>query len=368
MSSPTSARTGRAKIRQSGHPVSTGSGRIARRAKSDNAVVGHRRSGGVRRRHVIGATTLLPLSRGAWAQATQVARIVVGFAPGGAADALARILSDKLRGVTAPSMIVENRVGAGARIAIDFVRTAPADGSVMAFVPDATMFLYPHVYKSLNYDVARDFTPTTRVISMSLAMFVGPLVPADVKTVPEFIAWVRANPKYAVYGTPAAGATPHFTGAIFAKAAGLDMTPAHYKGGAPGIQDLVAGQIPVFFGSIADGAAMVEAKKVRALALSGSQRSQLLPDVPTFQELGYKDLVVEDGLGLYLPAKTPTEIVDKVNAATLEALKAKDLQDAIRNYGFDVSGEGPREFAARLDRERKRWASIVKATGFEAME
>lgn len=339
-------------------------------ASPRRATKGSRRAPGrVQRRQLVGAATLLPFSHRAFAQApAQVARIVVGFAAGGAADALARILSDKLRGVAAPSVIVENRVGAGARIAIDFVRTAPADGSVMVFVPDATMFLYPHVYKSLSYDVFRDFAPVTRVIGMSLAMFVGPLVPANVKTLADFVAWVKANPKYAVYGTPAAGATPHFTGAMFAKAAGLDMTPAHYKGGAPGIQDLVAGQVPVYFGSIADGAAMVEAGKVRAFAISGPQRAQLLRDVPTFRELGYNDMVVEDGLGLYVPAKTPADVVAKLNAATLEALKAKDLQDAIRNYGFDVSGEGPREFRARLERERQRWAAIVRATGFEAME
>jgi tripartite-type tricarboxylate transporter receptor subunit TctC len=333
------------------------------------AWVSNRRWPTLRRRHLLGATALLPLANDAWAQApAQVARIVVGFAPGGAADALARMLSDKLRGIAAPTVIVENRVGAGARIAIDFVRNAPADGSVMVFVPDATMFLYPHVYKSLSYDVFRDFTPTTRLIGMSLAMFVGPLVPQDVKTVADYVAWVKANPKHAVYGTPAAGATPHFTGAIFAKAAGLNMTPAHYRGGAPGIQDLVAGQIPVFFGSIADGAAMVEAGKARALATSGARRSDLLPRVPTFKELGYEDLVVEDGLGLYVPAKTPADVVSRLNVATLEALKAKDLQDAIRNYGFEVSGEGPRDFAARLERERKRWGPIVQSTGFVALD
>jgi tripartite-type tricarboxylate transporter receptor subunit TctC len=319
------------------------------------------------RRGLLSAAIGVTLSAPALAQA-RVARIIVGFPPGGAADGLARILSEKLRGVPAPSVIVENRVGAGARLAIEFVRSAPADGTVMVFVPDATMFLYPHVYKALNYDPARDFTPTTRVIGMSLAMFVGPMVPASVRTAADYVAWVKANPQHSVYGTPAAGATPHFTGAMFAKAAGLDLTPAHYRGGAPGIQDLVGGQIPVFFGSIADGAAMVEAGRARALGLSGPERSALLPNVPTFRELGYNDLVVEDGLGLYVPSATPAEVVARLNAATREALTARDMQDAIRNYGFDVSGEGPPEFAARLARERARWAAIVRSTGFEAME
>ncbi|MBI5719294.1 MAG: hypothetical protein HZC37_16625 [Burkholderiales bacterium] len=313
------------------------------------------------------AAALLPFAPASPAQA-RTAYIVVGFAPGGAADGLARLMGDKLRGVAGTTVVVENRVGAGARIAIDYVRTAAPDGSVMMLVPDATMFLYPHVYKSLSYDVFRDFTPVTRLIGMSLAMFVGPMVPDSVKTVADYVTWVKADPKRLIYGTPAAGATPHFTGAIFARAAGLDMTPVHYKGGAPGIQELAGGQIPVFFGSTADGLALVQAGKVRALATSGAKRSALLPDVPTFADLGYKDLIVEDGLGIYLPIRTPADRVGKLDAALKEALKSKDVLDAVRNYGFEVSGEATSEFTARLRRERARWGPIVKATGFVAID
>ena len=146
------------------------------------------------------------------------------------------------------------------------------------------------------------------------------------------------------------------------------MTPVHYKGGAPGIQELAGGQLPVFFGSIADGLALVQAGKLRALATSGEKRAALLPDVPTFAELGYNDLVVEDGLGIYLPIKTPTDQIGKLNGALQDALKAKDVLDAVRNYGFEISGEAPRAFAARLQRERTRWGPIVKASGFVAID
>ncbi|WP_171015966.1 tripartite tricarboxylate transporter substrate-binding protein [Ramlibacter sp. 2FC] len=321
----------------------------------------------ISRRELLAAGALLPLAGAARAQAG-VGRIVVGFAPGGAADGLARLTADKLRGIAAPNVIVENRVGAAARIAIEYVRNAAPDGTTMTLVPDATMFLYPHVYKSLSYDPARDFTPVTRLISMSLVMFVGPAVPSSVKTVKDYIEWVKTNPKNLVYGTPAAGATPHFTGAMFARAAGLDMQPVHYKGGAPAIQDLVAGQVPVVFGSTSDGLAMVQAGKARALAVSAARRTAMLPDVPTFQELGYRDIVVEDGLGVYVPSKTPAETVAKLDAGMQAALKTKDLQGPIRDWGFDVSGEAPAEFSARLTRERTRWAGVVKSTGFTAME
>jgi tripartite-type tricarboxylate transporter receptor subunit TctC len=321
----------------------------------------------ISRRELLAAGVLLPLGVAARAQAG-VGRIVVGFAPGGAADGLARLTAEKLRDIAAPNVIVENRVGAAARIAIEYVRNAAADGTVMTLVPDATMFLYPHVYKSLSYDPARDFTPVTRLISMSLVMFVGPAVPAAVKSVKDYIEWVKTDPKHHVYGTPAAGATPHFTGAMFARAAGLDMQPVHYKGGAPAIQDLAAGHVPVVFGSTSDGLAMVQAGKARALAVSAAKRTAALPDVPTFDELGYRDIVVEDGLGVYVPSKTPTATVEKLNAGMQAALKTRDLQVPIRDWGFDVSGEPPADFSARLARERGRWAAIVKATGFTAME
>jgi tripartite-type tricarboxylate transporter receptor subunit TctC len=320
------------------------------------------------RRRLLAAAGALVCSMPALAQQRATAQIVVGFTPGGAADGLARLTAEKLRGVAAPTVIVENRVGAAARIAIEYVKNAPADGSVMALVPDATMFLYPHVYKSLSYDPVRDLTPVSRLIGMSLAMFVGPSVPDSVRTVSDYVTWVKANPKNLVYATPAAGATPHFTGAMFARAAGLDMTPVHYKGGAPGIQDLAGGQVPLFFGSVADGAAMVQAGKVRALATSGAKRTTLLPDVPTFLELGYGDIVVEDGLGIYVPSHTSPETVARLNAGILEALKSRDLLDPIRNWGFDVSGESSAAFIARLARERGRWGPIVRSTGFVAME
>lgn len=321
----------------------------------------------LRRRTLLLAGALASMGSASQAQSA-VGRIVVGFPPGGAADGLARLLATELRGTMAPNVIVDNRVGAAARIAVEHVRNAAADGSVMLLVPDGAMFLYPHVYRSLNYDPARDFIPVTRLINMALVMFVGPAVPTTVKTVADYVAWAKGDPKRLVYGTPAAGAVPHFMGAMLARATGLDLQAVHYKGGAPAILDLVGGQVPVAFGSVSDGIAMVQAGKLRALAVSGAQRTASLPDVPTFLELGYRDVVVEVGLGTYVPAKTPREVVARLNAATQDALKTKQLLGPINGWGFDVSAEGPAEFAARLQRERNRWAEIVKATGFMAMD
>lgn len=324
---------------------------------------------GTSRRALLAAAALLALSSRVDAQTLpRMARLIVGFPAGGAADGLARLISQHLRGQAAETVLVDNRVGAGARIAIEYVRNAAADGSVMLLAPDATMFLYPHVYRKLSYDPGRDFTPVARLVGMALAMFVGAMVPASVRTVADYVAWAKAEPGRLVYGTPAAGATPHFNGAMFARAAGLALTPVHYKGGAPGIQDLAAGQLPVFFGSVADGLALVQAGKLRALATSGARRTALLGDVPTFVEAGYRDLTVEDGLGIYLPAHTPADRVDRLGTALLAALRTREVERVVRGWGFEVSGEGPHPFAARLQRERARWESIVKATGFAALD
>ena len=321
------------------------------------------------RRRLLVAAALWPVARVARGQASVAPmRIVTGFPPGGGSDAVARLLSDRLHDLLGATVLVENRAGAGARIAIEHVRTAPADGSVMLLVPDAVMFLYPHVYKSLGYDPERDFAPVARLVSLSLAMFVGPMVPAQVRSVADYVAWARADASRLVYGTTAAGATPHFVGAMFARRAGLPMTPAHYRGGAPGIQDLAGGHVPVLFGSITDGLAQLQLGRIRALATAGLHRAAGLADVPTFAEQGYADLVVEDGLGIHVPIGVPAEHVANLSEALLEAMRARNVPDALRGWGYEGAAEGAAEFAARLRRERLRWGPIIRASEFAAID
>lgn len=315
------------------------------------------------------ASALWPVARLARGQGNRpLLRVVTGFPAGGGSDAVARLVSDSLREVHGIVSLVENRVGAGGRIAIEHVRSATVDGSVMLLVPDATMFLYPHVYRSLGYDPARDFTPVARLASLSITMFVGPSVPAEVRTLADYVAWAKADASRLVYGTSAAGATPHFVGAMFASGAGLPMTPVHYKGGAPGIQDLAGGHVPVLFGSITDGLALMEAGRVRALATAGARRAAALPDVPTFVEQGHADLVVEDGLGVYVPKGASTEVVARLSELLLQTLRERKVLDSVRHLGYEAAPEGALEFAARLQRERLRWGPIVRAAGFTAID
>lgn len=311
---------------------------------------------------------MLGLAAGQARAQGRAARLVVGFGPGGTSDLAARAISGSLREAMGGEVIVENRTGAGGRLAIEHVRVTAADGSVALLVPDAMMYLYPHVYRQLRYDPERDFVPVARVANLAIGLYVGPMVPASVLTVADFVQWVRADARRAVFGTSAAGATPHFVGEMFARAAGLSMTPVHYRGGAPGIQDLAGGQLPAMFGAVPDGSVMQSAGRVRALATTGPRRSAATPDVPTFAEQNFGDLVVEDGLGVYLPAGAATSTVERMALALLRSLDSTEARRVFETIGLDRGYEGPEVFAQRLRRERTRWAGIIRSTGFKALD
>jgi tripartite-type tricarboxylate transporter receptor subunit TctC len=298
----------------------------------------------------------------------RAARLVVGFGPGGTSDVAARAVSGSLRDAMGGEVIVENRAGAGGRLAIEHVRGAAPDGGTALLGPDALMCLYPHVYRQLRYDPERDFVPVARVANLAIGLYVGPMVPASVVTVADFVQWVRADDRRAVFGTSAAGATPHFVGEMFARAAGLRMTAVHYRGGAPGIQDLAGGQLPAMFGAVPDGSVMQSAGRVRALATTGPRRSVATPDVPTFAEQKFGELVVEDGLGVYLPAGAAPATVERIALALLQSLDSAEVRRVFASIGLDKGYEGPEAFAQRLRTERARWAGIVRSTGFKALD
>ena len=243
--------------------------------------------------------------RAARAQAiNKLVRVIVGFPAGGGTDVTARVLAEALQGAYASSIIVEDKPGASARLAVEYVKNAPPDGSVMLFTPDFPMTLYPHSFKSLNYDPIKDFIAVSPAAKGMLTFVIGPEVSDDVKTLASFILWCKANPEKASYATTSAGATPHFTGVMFANEAGVPMTPVHYRGGAPAIQDLVGGHVPASVNPVSEVSEFAKAGSLRILAVTGAKRSPFLPDVPTFKESGY-NVVVELLSGVFLPAEHP---------------------------------------------------------------
>jgi len=312
---------------------------------------------------VCAGTGLLPRAR---AQALKKpVHIIVGFPAGGGTDVIARILADRLRGPYASTVLVENKPGAAARIAVEYVKNAEPDGSVMLFTPDFPITVYPHSFRSLNYDSLRDFTPVAPAAKSMLTYNVGPAVPEGVKTLAEFVAWCKANPGKASYGTTAAGGTPHFVGMMLANAAGVAMTPVHYRGGAPALQDLIGGHVPASVNPVSESMTQAKAGTIRILAVTGSRRSPFLPDVPTMVEAGY-NVVVESWLGVFVPSKTPAEVVDALGAAIGEAVKSPAMIENLAKVGNEPRFQTPAEFAATVKADVARWGPVVKASGFIA--
>jgi tripartite-type tricarboxylate transporter receptor subunit TctC len=324
------------------------------------------------RRHLLAASAagLLVSAAGfvprASAQAVKrPVHIIVGFPAGGGTDVIARILADRLRGPYAATVLVENKPGAAARLAVEYVKNADPDGSVMLFTPDFPITVYPHSFRSLNYDPLRDFTAVSPAARSMLTYNIGPAVPDSVKTLSDFVAWCKANPGKASYGTTAAGGTPHFVGVMLANEAGVPMTPVHYRGGAPALQDLLGGHVAASVNPISEILPSAKAGALRVLAVSGARRSSFLPEVPTMTEAGY-NVVVESWLGVFVPAKTPADTVAALSAAIADAVKSPQMAESLAKIGNLPAFQTPAEFAAVVKADVARWAPIVKASGFVA--
>ena len=248
------------------------------------------------RRHLLAASAtglFAGLAPRALAQAVKKpVHVIVGFPAGGGTDVTARVLSEALRGAYASTVLVENKPGASARIAVEYVKNAEPDGSVMLFTPDFPMTLYPHSFKSLSYDPLKDFTPVSPATTSMLSYNVGPAVPAGVKSLGDYVQWCKANPDKASYGTTSAGATPHFAGVMLSNELKVTLNPVHYRGGAPALQDVVGGHIPMSVNPLSEALPLHQGGTIRALAVTGAKRSQFMPNVPTAKEAGY-DVVVE---------------------------------------------------------------------------
>ena len=300
--------------------------------------------------------------------ALNTARIVVGFPAGGSTDVLGRLLADRLRGKYASTMIVENKAGAGGRLGVEAVKLAEPDGSAILLTPGSMMWIYPHVYKKLRYDPVHDFTPVAPVGTVSFGLSVGAAVPASVKSVTDYLKWAKADPKNASYGSPAAGATPHFMGVMLGRAGGVELNHVAYKGGAPALQDVMGGQIPASINVLSEIIPLMQTGKLRVLATSGSKRSTFLPDVPTFVESGYKDVVAQEVFGVFLNAKVPATHVNRLNGLVVDITKTKDFRDAIAQLSYEPASDTPAGFTKTMATELERWKPIVQSSGFSAEE
>jgi tripartite-type tricarboxylate transporter receptor subunit TctC len=325
----------------------------------------------ISRRHLLGtvpaAALMAGLGRPAWAQNNlELARIITGFAAGGTADVISRRAAEKMRPGYARNLLVENKTGAGGQIAVQFVKAAAPDGATVLQTPMSMLCIYPHIYKKLSYDPVADLTPVSLGCVFDIAFGVGPQVPASVKTVPDYLAWVKANPRMASFGVPAAGSIAHFIGVLLGRAGGVELQQVAYRGTLPAIQEMIGGQIPAVCGPVGEFTQFVQAGKCRLLATAGARRSKFAPGVPTLVEQGFKDMVYRDWFAFYLPARAPAEVVQHLNSSLASVLAAPDVVDGLAAIGLEAASSTPAELAAMQRAEVDKWAPLVRAIGFSA--
>src|SRR5574343_1889655 len=293
-------------------------------------------------------------------------KIVTGFAAGGTSDTTCRRVATKLGGTFAKTATVENKTGAGGQIAIQYVKGQPADGSTMLQSPTSMFTIYPHIFKKLPYDPVADVTPVSLACVFDFGFAVGPLVPANVRNVADFIAWAKANPAQANFGSPAAGSTPHFVGAMLGQRNGVDLKHAAYRGTQPAMADLLGGNVAAVSGPIGDITQHLATGKVRILATSGAKRNRFAPDVPTYTEQGLKDMVHSEWFAFHLPPKAAPDLVARLNSALKAALASKDVVDGLATFGLEAMSCSPAELVDLLKQDTAKWAPIVKSIGFTA--
>ena len=324
------------------------------------------------RRNFIHSTAALAALSGfpfiARAQGFEAVKIVNGFPAGGTADATSRRIGERMGGTafSKNAAVVENKPGAGGRIACEVVKAAQPDGSTLLLTPYSCMSIYPYIYSKLSYDPCKDFVPVSMAAVMTHALTVGPMVPASVKTVKDFLAWCKANPDKANYGSPAAGSTPHFLVALLGLSNNVDLKHVPYRGSLPAVADMIGGQLASTSTPTGDALANYKAGKVRILATSGAKRTSFTPDVATYAEQGFPELTTEEWFGVYAPARTPANVVANANAAINGALKDKAVVDSLAVMGLVAQGSTPAEMDKSQRDEFQRWGPLVKKVGFTA--
>ncbi len=298
------------------------------------------------------------------AGAQETVRVLVGFAPGGGADLIARLAADKMKDTLGVPVIVENRPGAGGQIAADALKTAPADGRTLMAAPVAVTVIAPLTFRRLGYNPQRDFAPLSLAAYFQLALTLGPA--SGARALQEYIAWLKADARRGSYGVPAAGSLPHFFGVQFARATGIDMQHVPYKGGGPMLNDLVGGSLPAGFDVLSEAITLHKAGKLRVVASSGSRRSPIAPDIPTFTELGFPQIQGDGWFAFHARAGTPQAALERLSAAASAAIKAPDVSEKLLAIGFEPLGSNAAELAQRMQDDRARWEPVVKASGFVA--
>jgi tripartite-type tricarboxylate transporter receptor subunit TctC len=305
-----------------------------------------------------GAAALLALPRLARAQAypSRPVRIVVGFPTGGSQDIIGRLIGQWLSERLGQQFVIENRAGDGGNVGAEAVVRAPADGYTLLVV-GSNHAVNATLYDKLNFNFIRDIAPVAGVLRAPSVLVVNPSVPA--KTVSEFIAYAKANPRKLNMASAGSGTPPHIAGELFKMAAGVDMLHVPYRGGGPAFIDLIGGQVQVFFGSLPLSIEHIKAGRLRALAVTGATRSEVLPDIPTVGEFvpGYEATV---WFGVGAPKSTPAEIIQRLNSEFNAALADRNVRPRLADLGVTVTAGSPADFGKFIADETEKWGKVVR--------
>ena len=298
------------------------------------------------------------------AQSDKTLRVIVGFPAGVSIDVVTRIVAEKMKDELKRPVIVDNRPGAGGRLAADLLKSAAPDGNTVMVTPIVVPVLAPMVFSKLSYNPETDFAPVGKVCDFSFAL----AVPANspVKNLKDYAAWLKANPQQANFGSPAAGSLPHFFGVMIGTALKVDMVHVPFNGGAALQSAVLGGHAPAGIDVVMEWQQNAKAGKVTVLATSGAQRSKVMPDVPTFKEQGFPEAVGQGWFAMYAPAKTPTAAIDDINKALNKALATPEVRERFAGLGLDVGGGSAADLQKTMQDDAKRWAPVVRKSGFKA--
>ena len=294
-------------------------------------------------------------------------RIIVGFPPGGNTDVVARIFAERLRLSYVSTVIVENKTGASSRLAVEYVKEAAPDGSVLLHTTEGPIALFPHYFRKLNYEPLRDLTPVAPTAKSMLVFVIGPAVPQGVQSLSGFLQWCKANPDHATFAANTGGPS-HFVGFMLAAATGVQFAHVPYKGSAPVLTALLGGHVAASVTLVNEVLPLAKSGTLRALAVTGLRRSQFLPAVPTMRELNYDVVVDLWWTGMFAPAGLPVETLRALNVAIGEAAKSPEVAEQLAEFGTDPMVQSPEEFTAMVRRDIERWGRVVKASGFVSDE
>lgn len=307
------------------------------------------------------AASLVSLSAYAQNWPDKTVTVVVPWPPGGPSDIAARPLAKSLTEALHQPFVIDNRAGGGGNIGTSAVVRSKPDGNTLLVTSSAPIVINPSLYKNMTFDPLKDLAPVTNLLRVPLVLVAHPSVPA--KNLKELIALIQSKKGGFSYASSGNGTPQHLTGELFNAVAKLDMVHVPYKGSAPAISDLLGGHIPVMFDSTIAIMPHVKSGKVKPIAISSAQRSPLLPDVPTFAEAGIPAIESYAWYGLFVPAKTPKDVIAKLNAEALKVMKSPEFQKVRADTGSDYVGDTPENFGKFVQAESAKWSKVVKESG-----